>query len=87
MCDKDKRRFMFFNAGATKKIRYTLKVSHARDSDKGKVQVRNVMIHFVKSCSGIFAVHLSAHRKAFGVKMASAVYRSLSEFKACQNLS
>lgn len=67
MCDKDRGRFMFSYGAATRKIRYTLKVSHAGDCDKGKVQVWNVMIHFVKSCSGIFTVHLSAHRKALGV--------------------
>lgn len=78
---------MFTNVGAIRKIRYTLKMSHAGASDKGKVQVTNVMIHYVKCCSGVFAVHLSAHHKALCVQMASTVYLSVSEFKACQNLS
>lgn len=50
-------------------------------------QVRNVMIHFVKRCGGIFTVHLSAHHKAIYVQMASIVYLSVSELKAGQNLS
>lgn len=83
--DKGRRRFMLTNVIAMRKIRCTLKMSHAGDSDRGKVQ--HVMIHFLRSCDGIFAVHLSAHHKTLCVQMVSIVYLSVSELKTYHNLS
>lgn len=86
LCDKGKKRFMYTNMGAIRKIRCRQKRAISEIGKEANVQVHNVMIHFVKSCSGIFAVHLSAHHKAPCVLMARTIYLSVSELKACQNV-
>lgn len=86
LCDKGKKRFMYTNMGAIRNIRCRQKRAISKTGKEANVQVRNVMIHFVKSCSGIFAVHLSAHHKAPCVLLARTIYLSVSELKTCQKV-